>query len=114
MVCVGPLTYKGHAAVQKDIEIFKAGLKGSTVAGAFLPVVAPASAVPRHKNEYYRDDEEFLFKLAEALRDEYKAIVEAGLMVQIDDAFLPYIRRSFCRRSARPISQMGGGPHRGA
>ena len=91
VACVGPLTYKGHAAVQKDIEIFKAGLKGSTVAGAFLPVVAPASAVPRHKNEYYRDDEEFLFKLAEAPRDEYKAIVEAGLMVQIDDAFLPYM-----------------------
>ena len=91
VVCVGPLTYKGHAAVRKDIEIFKAGLKGAAVADAFLPVVAPASAVPRHKNEYYKDDEEFLFKLAEALREEYKAIVDAGLMVQIDDAFLPYM-----------------------
>ena len=89
-------------------------MKSAAVADAFLPVVAPASAVPRHKNEYYKDDEEFLFKLAGALREEYKAIVDAGLMVQIDDAFLPYIRRSFCRRSARPISQMGGGPHRGA
>jgi 5-methyltetrahydropteroyltriglutamate--homocysteine methyltransferase len=91
VVCVGPLTYKGRAAVRKDIEIFKAGLKGAAVADAFLPVVAPASAVPRHKNEYYKDDEEFLFKLAEALREEYKAIVDAGLMVQIDDAFLPYM-----------------------
>jgi 5-methyltetrahydropteroyltriglutamate--homocysteine methyltransferase len=91
VVCVGPLTYKGHAAVRKDIELFKAGLKGAAVADAFLPVVAPASAVPRHKNEYYKDDEEFLFKLAEALREEYKAIVDAGLMVQIDDAFLPYM-----------------------
>ena len=91
VVCVGPLTYKGHAAVQKDIEVFKAGLKGAPVADAFLPVVAPASAVPRHKNEYYKDDEEFLFKLAEALREEYKAVVDAGLMVQIDDAFLPYM-----------------------
>jgi 5-methyltetrahydropteroyltriglutamate--homocysteine methyltransferase len=53
VVCVGPLTYKGRAAVRKDIEIFKAGLKGAAVADAFLPVVAPASAVPRHKNEYY-------------------------------------------------------------
>jgi 5-methyltetrahydropteroyltriglutamate--homocysteine methyltransferase len=56
-----------------------------------LPVVAPASAVPRHNNEYYKSDEEFLFKLAEALREEYKAIIDAGLMVQIDDAFLPYM-----------------------
>jgi 5-methyltetrahydropteroyltriglutamate--homocysteine methyltransferase len=91
VVCVGPITYKGQAAVQKDIAIFKAALKDAAVADAFLPVVAPASAVPRHKNEYYKDDEEFLFKLAEALREEYKAIVDAGLMVQIDDAFLPYM-----------------------
>jgi 5-methyltetrahydropteroyltriglutamate--homocysteine methyltransferase len=91
VVCVGPITYKGQAAVQKDIAVFKAGLKDAAVADAFLPVVAPASAVPRHANEYYKDDEEFLFKLAEALREEYKAIVDAGLMVQIDDAFLPYM-----------------------
>ncbi len=91
VVCVGPITYKGHAAVQKDIAIFKAALNGAAVVDAFLPVVAPASAVPRHKNEYYKNDEEFLFKLAEALREEYKAIIDAGLMVQIDDAFLPYM-----------------------
>ncbi len=90
-VCVGPIAYKGHAAVQKDIAVFKSALKGAPVADAFLPVVAPASAVPRHKNEYYKNDEEFLFKLAEALREEYKAIVNSGLMVQIDDAFLPYM-----------------------
>ena len=90
-VCVGPIAYKGQAAVQKDIAIFKAALKGAAVTDAFLPVVAPASAVPRSKNEYYKDDEEFLFKLAEALREEYKAIVDAGLIVQIDDAFLPYM-----------------------
>ncbi len=89
--CVGPLAYKGQAALQKDIAIFKAALKGAAVTDAFLPVVAPASAVPRHKNEYYKDDEEFLFKLAEALREEYKTIVDAGLLVQIDDAFLPYM-----------------------
>jgi 5-methyltetrahydropteroyltriglutamate--homocysteine methyltransferase len=91
VVCVGPVTYKGQAALQKDIATFKAALKGAEVADAFLPVVAPASAVPRHKNEYYKDDEEFLFKLAEALREEYKTIIAAGLMVQIDDAFLPYM-----------------------
>jgi 5-methyltetrahydropteroyltriglutamate--homocysteine methyltransferase len=91
VVCVGPIAYKGQAAVQKDIAIFKAGLRDAAVADAFLPVVAPASAVPRHQNEYYKNDEEFLFKLAEALREEYQAIVDAGLIVQIDDAFLPYM-----------------------
>jgi 5-methyltetrahydropteroyltriglutamate--homocysteine methyltransferase len=90
-VCVGPITYKGQAAVQKDIAVLKSALKGAAVVDAFLPVVAPASAVPRHNNEYYKNDEEFLFKLAEALREEYKAIVDSGLMVQIDDAFLPYM-----------------------
>jgi len=91
VVCIGPIAYKGHAELQRDIAIFKTALKGAAVADAFLPVVAPASAVPRHNNEYYKDDEEFLFKLAEALREEYNAIVDAGLMVQIDDAFLPYM-----------------------
>ena len=115
VVCVGPLTYKGQAAVQKDIAIFKAALNGAAVADAFLPVVAPASAVPRHTNEYYKDDEEFLFKLAEALREEYKAIVDAGLMVQIDDAFLPYMYDvAFAADDLEELSQMGGGAHRGA
>jgi 5-methyltetrahydropteroyltriglutamate--homocysteine methyltransferase len=92
-VAVAPITYEGHAAVARDIALFKDALKasGAKVAGAFLPVVAPASAVPRHGNEYYKSDEEFLFALAAALREEYKAIVDAGLYVQIDDAFLPYM-----------------------
>jgi 5-methyltetrahydropteroyltriglutamate--homocysteine methyltransferase len=90
-VCVGPVKYKGLPALKKDIAIFKQALKDETVAGGFFPVVAPASAVPRHKNEYYKTDEEFLFALASALREEYAAIVEAGLIVQIDDAFLPYM-----------------------
>jgi 5-methyltetrahydropteroyltriglutamate--homocysteine methyltransferase len=92
-VAVAPIVYKGHAAIARDIEIFKDALQasGAKVAGAFLPVVAPASAVPRHRNEYYNSDEEFLFALAAALREEYKAIVDAGLYVQVDDAFLPYM-----------------------
>ena len=92
-VAVAPITYKGHAAIARDIANFKSGLRasGAKVAGAFIPVVAPASAVPRHRNEYYKSDEEFLFALAAALREEYKAIVDAGFSVQVDDAFLPYM-----------------------
>jgi 5-methyltetrahydropteroyltriglutamate--homocysteine methyltransferase len=89
-VSVGPIRYKGHAAVAKDIAIFKAALAGGDVEG-FMPVVAPASAVPAFKNEHYKSEEEALFALAEALREEYKAIVDAGLTVQVDDAFLPYM-----------------------
>jgi len=90
VVSVGPIKYKGHAAIKKDIEIFKTALDGVGVEG-FLPVVAPASAVPIFKNEYYKSEEEALFALAEALREEYAAIVNAGLFMQVDDAFLPYM-----------------------
>jgi 5-methyltetrahydropteroyltriglutamate--homocysteine methyltransferase len=90
VVTVGPVKYKGHAALKKDIEIFKSALKGASVEG-FLPVVAPASAAPRFQNEYYKNEEEALFGFAEALREEYRTIIDAGLYVQIDDAFLPYM-----------------------
>jgi 5-methyltetrahydropteroyltriglutamate--homocysteine methyltransferase len=90
VVTVGPIKYKGQAAVRKDIEVFKAALEGVDVQG-FLPVVAPASAVPMFKNEYYKSEEGALFALADALREEYAAIVDAGLYVQVDDAFLPYM-----------------------
>ena len=87
---VAPVKYKGQAALRKDIEIFKKALKGVDVEG-FMPVVAPASAVPLFKNEFYKNEDEAVFAIAEALREEYKAIVDSGLYVQIDDAFLPYM-----------------------
>ncbi len=90
-VAVAPIAYKGQAALARDIDIFKAALKDVDVVDGFLPVVAPASAVPRFRNVYYKSEEEALFALAEAMREEYRAIVEAGLMVQVDDAFLPYM-----------------------
>src|SRR5262245_11844072 len=62
---VAPITYKGQAAIKRDIDDLKAALGGVKVEGAFLPVVAPASAMPTHKNEYYKSDEEFLFGLAD-------------------------------------------------
>jgi 5-methyltetrahydropteroyltriglutamate--homocysteine methyltransferase len=90
-VVTGPLSYCGQAELQHDIQNLKAGLAKVQVEGAFLPVVAPASALPNAKLEHYRDEESFLFALAEALRDEYRAIIDAGLYVQVDDAFLPYV-----------------------
>jgi 5-methyltetrahydropteroyltriglutamate--homocysteine methyltransferase len=90
-VCNGPITYTGQAQVQRDIANLKAAATKVAVEGAFLPVVAPASALPNAKNEHYPDEKSLLFALAEALREEYRAIVDAGLYVQIDDAFLPYM-----------------------
>jgi 5-methyltetrahydropteroyltriglutamate--homocysteine methyltransferase len=85
-VCVGPIAYTGQAALQRDIENFKAALKNVQVEEAFLPVAAPASVIPDRKNEYYRSDEECLLAIGEAMRTEYRTIVEAGFLLQLDDA----------------------------
>jgi len=85
-VCVGPINYTGQAELQRDIENFKAALNGVNVEEAFLPVAAPASVIPDRKNEYYKSDEECLFAIGAAMRTEYKMIVDAGFLLQLDDA----------------------------
>lgn len=87
----GEISYVGQKQVARDIGNLQTAAKKAKASGAFLPVVAPASALPGAKNEFYKDEEAFLFALADALNAEYKAIVDAGLYVQIDDAFLPYM-----------------------
>jgi len=91
LTCVAPVTYRGQAALNRDIDDLKAATAKTKVHAGFLPVVAPASAVPNFKNEFYKSDEEFFFALADALHEEYKAIIDAGLFLQVDDAFLPYM-----------------------
>ena len=91
LVAVGPIKYVGKDAVSRDINNLKNALKKAKVTDAFLPVVAPASAVPASKDEYYGSEEKFLFGLADALHEEYQSIIDAGLMIQVDDAFLPYM-----------------------
>jgi 5-methyltetrahydropteroyltriglutamate--homocysteine methyltransferase len=94
IVVNGALTYSAQQ-VARDIANLKAGVekaKGKYPSlTSFLPVVAPASALPGAKLEHYKDEEAFLTALADALHQEYKAIVDAGLYVQVDDAFLPYM-----------------------
>jgi len=85
-VCVGPITYTGIDALKRDIDDIKTALKGVSVEEAFLPVAAPASVIPDRKNEYYKSDEEMFEALAEAMRSEYRAIAESGLLLQLDDA----------------------------
>jgi 5-methyltetrahydropteroyltriglutamate--homocysteine methyltransferase len=85
-VCVGPVRYTGQAELQRDIDNFKAALETTKVDEAFLPVAAPGSVIPDRKNEYYASDEECLQAIAEAMRTEYRMIVDAGFLLQLDDA----------------------------
>jgi len=85
VVCTGPITYQGQAALQSDIAAFKAALEGVSPAEAFIPAVAPGTIELQRRNEYYPTDEAYLFAIAEAMREEYKAIVDAGFVLQIDD-----------------------------
>src|SRR5215831_1443759 len=83
-VCQGPISYKGHALLRRDLDTFKAALRSVHVEEAFVPAIAPAM-VGRGQNQYYRTEEEYVFAIAEALKTEYKAIVDAGFILQIDD-----------------------------
>jgi 5-methyltetrahydropteroyltriglutamate--homocysteine methyltransferase len=85
VVCTGPIKYVGEKALRQDIDNLKAATADLKHHAAFLPSVAPSGV---GSNEYYRSDEEFFHAAGAALRTEYKAIVDAGLLLQIDDPFL--------------------------
>jgi len=84
VVCTGPVSYKGEGLLQKELDLFKAALEQVEVAEAFVPAIAPGM-VGRGQNQYYATEEEYRFAIAEALRTEYRAIVDAGFILQIDD-----------------------------
>jgi 5-methyltetrahydropteroyltriglutamate--homocysteine methyltransferase len=83
-VCRGPITYQGQEAVQRDIANLKAGLEAAGIKEGWMNSVAPASCA-RFGNEFYETDEEFLYACADAMREEYQAIIDAGLVLQLDD-----------------------------
>ena len=83
--CTGLIAYHGHAQVKTDIENLKAALAGVGVEEAFIPAISPSNVEGRQENTYYATDEEYLFAIADAMHEEYKAIVDAGFLVQIDD-----------------------------
>ena len=86
-VCTGPVTYTGHDVLQKEIGELRAA--AGSDGEVFLTSTAPASLEVYRSNEFYSREEDFLYALAEALREEYKAIVDAGMILQVDDAWLP-------------------------
>ena len=85
-VCVGPIAYTGEAELKRDIANFKAALKDVDAAEAFLPVAAPASVIPDRKNEYYKSEEDLIRAIGAAMRTEYRMIIDAGFVLQLDDA----------------------------
>ena len=100
-VCVGPLEYTGHAAIAADIANFKAALAASGTNEGFMTSIGPASCA-RIGNEHYKSDDEFVFACAEAMREEYKAIIDAGLILQIDD---PVIAENFDQINPEPTAE---------
>ena len=85
--CVGPVAYIGQDAIAADIAHFKAALAAANVSEGFMTSVGPASA-SRVANEHYKTEEEFIWACADAMREEYQAIIDAGLVLQIDDPFV--------------------------
>lgn len=85
LVCTGPITYKGQQALQTDIANLKAALQGLTVEEAFLPASSPTNIESQRPNEYYPSQEAYLYAIAEAMREEYQSIINAGFLLQIDD-----------------------------
>ena len=85
MVCTGPVSYKGQAQLRRDLENLRAAVDAHGAVEAFVPAVSPVDVAGNQRNEYYGSDEEFLYAIAEAMNEEYRAIVDAGFVVQIDD-----------------------------
>jgi 5-methyltetrahydropteroyltriglutamate--homocysteine methyltransferase len=85
LVCTGPITYKGQQALQTDIQNLKAALNGLNVEEAFMPASSPTNIESQRKNEYYPTEEAYLYAIADAMRQEYHRIVDAGFLLQIDD-----------------------------
>jgi 5-methyltetrahydropteroyltriglutamate--homocysteine methyltransferase len=84
-VCTGKVTYRGQAAIQADIDNLRAALKGRPHEEVFVPAIAPSYIFATLANEFYRTPEEYEQALADALREEYRAIVDAGFILQVDD-----------------------------
>src|SRR5262249_297944 len=88
--CIAPITYEGQEAIGRDIDNFQSALNCVNVYPPLIPPAAPMSARGLWLNAYYKTDEEIVVAVADALREEYRAIVNAGFILQLDDAFLAH------------------------
>ena len=99
--CVEPVRYTGKEAIAADIANFKAALAANGVSEGFMTSIGPASCA-RIGNRHYKSDDEFVFACADAMREEYKAIIDAGLVLQIDD---PAIAENFDQINPEPTAE---------
>lgn len=107
LVCTGPVSYEGQAALQRDIANVKSAAVGKSVEEVFMTAVSPSDVEGQQANEFYDSDEEYLYAIADAMHHEYRSIVDAGLLLQIDDPRLltyyisrPDLTVEDCRRWA--------------
>ena len=107
-VCVGPIKYTNPAPMQRDIRNLKAALRNVRVEESFLPVVAPASAIWNGVNEYYPSEKEYIYAIADALREDYRAIHQAGFVVQVDDAVLANMYDHLVQQSPETYRKWAG------
>ena len=103
--CTGPVRYTGHAELARDIANLKAAVGSRPVADVFMTALSPSNVALYYPNQHYATEEEYYLALAEAMREEYRAIVDAGLLVQVDDPRLathydrhPDLDIAACRR----------------
>jgi 5-methyltetrahydropteroyltriglutamate--homocysteine methyltransferase len=106
--CNGPITWRGPEWIERDISRFKAGLRGVAFGEAFMPAVSPGQVWLNFQNDYYASDQQFVFAAAEALSNEYRAIVDAGLVLQLDDPGLAmgWNRLEFADRSVQDYGRV--------
>jgi 5-methyltetrahydropteroyltriglutamate--homocysteine methyltransferase len=107
-VCVAPIQYRDSGSIQRDIRNLQSALRSVSVEEAFLPVVAPASAAFDGINEYYSSEKEYIYALADALRNEYRAIHESGLVLQVDDAVLANMYDHLVQKSPEHYRRWAG------
>jgi 5-methyltetrahydropteroyltriglutamate--homocysteine methyltransferase len=87
-VCTGPISYKGMDQFHREAATFRGALEKTGIQEAFIPAISPSNVVAWESNQYYKTEEEFLAAIAEAMRVEYKAIIDNGFLLQIDDPAL--------------------------
>ena len=107
-VCAGPITYCGHDDIRRNIADLRAGLAAAGVSEGFMTAVAPASTGYEAVNEYYQADRDYVFAIAEALREEYLEIVNAGLLLQVDDAVLANMYDELTQQSPAKYREWAG------
>lgn len=108
-VCTGPIRYRGRDEFQKEAATLRAALKDRQIEEAFVPAVSPSNVASWETNQYYKTGEEFLFAIGEAMREEYKAIVDAGFLLQIDDPALATYYILHPEASAEDCRKWAGG-----